>query len=378
MLKRHLRWVLAAAILASLVSLAPRLGAADALPSRLSDAAYWKLIEDSSEDSGVFQSENFLSNETGLQVVIPRLKQLAEPDGVYLGVGPEQNFTYIAAIQPKMAFIVDIRRQNMLEHMIYKALFEMSPDRVEFLSRLFSRKRPADLDRTSTVDELFTAFRVMPVDNDAFVKSLHDIMELLLKTHGFALTSDDQDGIEHVFMAFREFGPDINYNSALGRGRFGRAGGMPNYAELMTATDRQGEKRSYLATEANYQAIRELEGKNLLVPLTGDFGGKKALRTVAQYLKDHEAVVTTFYLSNVERYLFLRGPNQNGGWESFYENVAAMPLSASSTFIRSVSGNTLGLQGMRAPNVLASMQETLAAVKDGRIRTYNDVFDFSR
>jgi hypothetical protein len=33
---------------------------------------------------------------------------------------------------------------------------------------------------------------------------------------------------------------------------------------------------------------------------------------------------------------------------------------------------------MRSPNVLASLQETLAAVKDGRIRTYDDVFSLSK
>src|SRR5262245_42564412 len=96
-----------------LVSSAPLRGA-NTLPTQIADEAFWKLIESASEPGGSFQSENFLSNETGFQVVIPRLKQLTKPDGVYMGVGPEQNFTYIAAIRPKIAFIVDIRRQNML------------------------------------------------------------------------------------------------------------------------------------------------------------------------------------------------------------------------------------------------------------------------
>ena len=150
---------------------------------------------------------------------------------------------------------------------------------------------------------------------------------------------------------------------------------MPDYIELMTAMDRQGEQRSYLASEENYRVIRDLERRNLIVPLTGDFGGKKALRAVGQYLKDHNATVTAFYLSNVERYLFQSNGNQNGGWTNFYDNVATLPLDASSTFIRSGGGGFQGGgAGMRVANVLASMQETLAAVKDGRIRTYNDVF----
>jgi hypothetical protein len=182
-----------------------------------------------------------------------------------------------------------------------------------------------------------------------------------------------------VYSVFHEFGTELNYNSGAGRGRGGRAGGTPNYAELMTASDRQGEKRSYLASDANYRVVRDLERRNLIVPLTGDFGGDKALRAVGRYLNDHNATVTAFYLSNVERYLFQVTGNQNGGWRHFYENVASLPLDPSSTFVRSVSGGVGGGGfGMRLPNVVASMQETLAAVNDGTIRTYDDVFAISR
>ena len=347
-------WFVAVTALVAVSSLsAPRLRAADTLPNEISDEAFWTLIETASEASGVFQSENFLSNETGYQAVIPLLKRSASPDGVYLGVGPEQNFTYIAALHPKIAFIVDIRRQNMLEHLIYKALFEMSADRAGFVSRLFSLTRPAGLSEQSTVDELFRAYGTMRVDNDAFQQNLQAIKDLLLKTHRFRLTSKDEIAIEHVFTVFRDFGPLINYNS--GAGQFGRrGGGMPDYIELMTAMDRQGEQRSYLASEENYRVVRDLERRNLVVPLAGDFGGKKALRAVGQYLKDHNATVTAFYLSNVERYLFQGNGNQNGGWTNFYDNVATLPLDASSTFIRSGGGGFQGGgSGMRAPNVLA-------------------------
>ena len=331
-------WLVAALALVAAISVsAPRLRAADTLPGRMADEAFWKLIDDSSEPGGVFQSENFLSNETGFQVVIPRLKASTRPDGVYLGVGPEQNFTYIAAVRPKIAFIIDIRHQNMLEHMIYKALFEMSANRADFVSRLFSRKRPAGLTEQSTADDIFRAYDTAPIDNDAFTKNLQDINNLLLKQHQFGLTSEDESNIEHVYTVFHDFGPDIDYNSSTGRGggrRFG-GGGMPNYVDLMVATDLQGEARSYLATEENYRVLRDLEGRNLVVPLTGDFGGTRAIRAVGRYLKDHNATVTAFYLSNVERYLFQSNGNQNGGWTNFYDNVATLPLDASSTFIRS-------------------------------------------
>jgi hypothetical protein len=368
-------------VIAAIVFSSPALRAADTLPNQIADDAFWKLIDGSSEDGGVFQSENFLSNETGFEAVIPALQQSTKPGGVYMGVGPEQNFTYIAGIRPKMAFIIDIRRQNMLEHMIYKAVFEMSSNRADFIARLFSLKRPAGVSEKSTVDELFTAFDTAePLDNAGFQKNLQDLKDLLLTKHKFGLTAEDQENIVHVYTIFHNYGPQIDYNSGSFRGGRGR-GGMPNYAELMRATDLQGEKRSYLANEDNYRFLRDLETKNLIVPLTGDFGGPKAIRSVGRYLKDHSATVTAFYLSNVEQYLFQGNGNQNGGWTNFYDNVATLPLDESSTFIRSAGGGVRGGfagGGMRAPNVLASMQETVAAVKAGKIETYRDIFSLSR
>src|SRR5215510_2509770 len=123
--------------------LTPR--AADTLPAQYTDAQFWKLINDLSEPGGTFQFENFVSNEASYQNVLPELTRRVKPGGVYLGVAPEQNFTYMSALQSKVGFIIDIRRQNMIELLMYKALFEISADRADFVSKLFSRKRPAGL-----------------------------------------------------------------------------------------------------------------------------------------------------------------------------------------------------------------------------------------
>src|SRR5215831_4242775 len=128
--------------------------AAEPLPAKLSDEAFWKAITDFSEEGGFFRFENFLSNELGFQFVIPGLKDLTKPGGVYLGVGPEQNFTYIVAVAPKIAFITDIRRQNMIELMMYKAIFELAPQRADFLSMLFSRRRPNGIPIKSSVKQM--------------------------------------------------------------------------------------------------------------------------------------------------------------------------------------------------------------------------------
>ena len=234
--------------------------AAEPLPARLTDETFWKLITDLSEEGGYFRFENFLSNELGFQMVIPGLKQISKPEGVYLGVGPEQNFTYIAALQPKIAFIIDIRRQNMLELMMYRAFFELSSDRADFLSHLFARKRPPQLDAQSSPEELFASYDGVQADPLLFRKYLDDAKNLLVKQHKFGLSEDDLMSIEYVYRVFMESGPNLDYQSG---GGFG-GGGSPTYMELMTMTDGQGKNRSYLGTEEAYRTMREMEMKNLI------------------------------------------------------------------------------------------------------------------
>lgn len=145
----RLRIGLAALVLALVAGLSPQSlgGAARAaqFPAQLTDKEFWDLSELVSEPNGEFQSDNFLSNERGYQAVIPELLKVAKPGRVYLGVGPEQNFPYILALKPQIAIVFDVRHGNLHEHLLYKSLFEMSSDRADFLSRLFSRKRPDGL-----------------------------------------------------------------------------------------------------------------------------------------------------------------------------------------------------------------------------------------
>src|SRR5215469_14231744 len=144
------------------------IGSAEELSTRLTDDAFWKLVTDFSESGGRFPSDNFASNELAIQRVLPELARGRKASGAYLGVGPEQNFTYIVALKPKIAFIIDIRRQNMIEHLMYKAMIEMSTDRADFLSRLFSRPRPEGIGKTATVTELFNAYHDVQPDQMLF------------------------------------------------------------------------------------------------------------------------------------------------------------------------------------------------------------------
>lgn len=348
---------------------------AQELPSRLADSTFWKLITDFSEPGGYFRSDNFVSNELAFQYVIPTLQKTTKPAGVYLGVGPDQNFTYIIALKPKLSFIFDIRRGNLEEHLLYKAVIEMSENRADFLSLLFSKPRPAGLDTTTSADVMLDAYESVRTSDTLYQKNLKAVRDWLTKHHGFALGDSDLAGIEYVYSAFAAAGPDLTYNFGNARGGFGGYGrGMPTYGDLVIQTDGTGGHRSYIASEANFRALREAELNNAIVPLVGNFAGDKAIKTVAGYLKERHATVTAFYLSNVEQYLW------NGGNDgrTFFENVGALPLDTASTFIRAVFNFGGGGGGMRAPTILASMMDQLKAFREGHINSYYDVIQLSK
>jgi hypothetical protein len=344
-------------------------GPAANLPARLSDRQFWTLVEQFSEPNGYFRSDNLVSNEDTFQFVIPELTGIVKPGGVYLGVGPDQNFTYIAALEPGMAFITDIRRGNLQEHLMYKALLELAPTRTEFLSRLFSRKAPDGLGPDATVADLFEAYNRVRGSQDLYDTNFAAIKDLLITRHKFPLDDEDVAGIGYVYGSFFAAGPYLSYSTS----GFGSRGRYPSYRDLQVATDASGVPRGYLASEGNYQTLRALEQKNLILPVVGNFAGPKALRAIGAWLRDRGATVTVFYLSNVEQYLF-----QDRIWAEFARNVETLPLDGTSTFIRSCFNNCASSYPSRSVSLLDSMTALLKDVRAGRVNTYWDVLAHSR
>lgn len=352
---------------ADALPIANSFGVASALPKELDDETFTKMIQEFSEPGGYFMYDNFLSNEKSYQDPIPSLLKIARPGGAYLGVGPEQNFTYIAALRPAMAFIIDIRRQNMLELLMYKELFRMASNRAEFVSMLFSRKPSIPLKETSTAAELFAAFETATVEQKSFDDNLQR-----MKTD-LHLSPDDEKTLEEVFHVFFSTGPNLNYASMSSYAPSG-----PSYSNLMTLTDLEGRNWSYLSSEDNFRFLKEMQRKNLIVPLVGNFAGPKAIRTVGRYLKDQHAKVSAFYVSNVEMYI-LPSPE----WKSFCTNVAALPIDESSMFIRFLLGAYARAAsrtafGARNVSVISPMTDVLTGVVKGYTPSYYDLIHASR
>jgi hypothetical protein len=227
-----------------------------------------------------------------------------------------------------MAFVIDIRRQAVIQHLMFKAIFELSKDRADFISMLFSRPRPAGLDTATSIPRLWDVYRSIPVDIGLSDRNEKRIIAHLEDTHRFALTTAERDMLIWVWDAFTSAGPNITTQLNQG-GRGGGGGRSGGFANMTAAPDTAGQVRSFLSSEDNYRYVKTLHEKNLIVPVSGDFAGPKALRGIGAYLRSRAATVTAYYLSNVEQYLY-----QDGKQAAFYANVATLPVTDQSVFIR--------------------------------------------
>jgi hypothetical protein len=235
--------------------------------------------------------------------------------------------------------------------------------------------------------------------------TLAAITSRLVNVHRFALSDSERVSLSCVYGSFFSQGPTLTYNYSSecrnpGTGAYGYRGytgappftgvggrggfGMPSYLAMMTESDSAGVNWSYLGSEKNFRALKDMQERNLIVPLTGDFSGEKAIRAVGQWARERNARVTTFYVSNVEQYLF----QQDSAAARFYRNVATLPLDSTSTFIRSFNGgrfmlndSTMQLKPQsaagRSLQLVSSMREMLELFEAGRLSTWIDVVSAS-
>lgn len=352
-------------------------------PESLPAAEFSRLSREFSEPGGSFRSDNFTSNETAYLTVVDKLRQLGATGGAYLGVGPEQNFTYIAKIRPRIVFIMDIRRQAVLQHLLYKAIFQKADNRVQFLALLLSRPLPKDKAPTpdSKLEEILDFFEKTPADEKAYAENLAKLRKTIQEDFQFALSAEDQAGLEYVYSTFRKDGLQISYRSGNSQGGFGGAGGrfagggfnggFPVLKDLIAQTDLNGKTGNFLAGNEDYEFVRDLQRKNLIIPVVGNFAGKKALAAIGDYLRKNGFTVTAYYTSNVEQYLF-----QDDIFADFVANVRKLPLTDKSLFIRSASGrfpHPARLPGHRAATLLQLMNVFVKDFDEGLYKSHADL-----
>ena len=301
--------------------------ALEAQASRINIA---QLSQKISEPGGYFGSDNLVSNELSYQHIIPKLQDMGVGGGVYVGVGPDQSFTYIAAIRPSKAFMLDIRRDCLLHHLLFKALFMSARNRAEYLALMFGRPVPAHLKdwNKKTLKELIEYIDRTPSDAKLFDKYRADIKQQINK-FGFNLSDREQEAIARIYQAFYQSGMEVRYiirDRPMPSNRY-----FPSYRSILLETDLNNQQRNYLVTEDSYQFLKKMQEQNLIIPVTGDLSGDHAVREIGKYLQETGEKISAFYVSNVEFYLW----RQSGSFERFVQNLKSLPIDNKSVIIRS-------------------------------------------
>jgi hypothetical protein len=369
---RARRTLLLALTLGLMLIASPRPGARSNAPQQqspdsISTAEFARVIRDVSEEGGYFFSDNLISNESPYLTVVAKLRELGATGGAYIGVGPEQNFTYIAKIRPRIAFILDIRRQAVIQHLMYKALFHLSPNRLQFLSRWLSKPLTKDAPSPDdSINALLAYITRTRADEQTYAANLALIRKTIQEDFQFPLSQRDHASLEFVYKSFRESGLDTAFTlNGWSDGEF------PTLSEVILQPDQDGKLGNFLASRDDYDFVRGLHMKNRIIPVVGDFGGKKALTAIGDYLRKNGLTVTAYYTSNVEQYLF-----DDGSFASFVSNVRKLPMTEKSLFIRWVYQryfHPARMVGQRSTSLLQRMGVFLTDYDAGRYQTYVDL-----
>ena len=336
------------------------------------ESTYGKTFLRLSEPAGYFPSENVVSNETSYLHVLDAMRREGVKGGAYIGVGPDQNFSYIAAIRPQVAFMFDIRRDAMLEHQLFKAVFAMSRNRLEYLCVLLAKPVPANVAawKDSSIASLI---RFIDTTNASveFAKSSEIEIESRARKFGIPLSENDIGVLALYRAAFIRYGLDVQYSSLNGS----MMGNMPGWRELLVEVDRAGNQLNYLAADSLFQFVKQMQAENRIIPVTGNAAGPTALRRLGDEIRARALTVSALYMSNVEQYLF-----RDGGFTSFAENVKTLPRTDKTVMIRSLFGgrggygwHPLAVAGYNSTQVLQSMDAFVTDFDAGRIRSYNEL-----
>ena len=334
------------------------------------DQSFGQLVNTLSGKGGYFDTDNLISNESSYLHIIPQLHELNIKGGAYLGVGPDQNFSYIAHIQPEIAIIVDIRRDNMLMHLFYKALFELSAHRLQFLSHLFARKIETGIPGSKHlgVDSLMNQVQIAESMGEGIAELQHSI-EQKLKQYNVGLSDKDLAVIRRFHNEFIARGPGLRFTS---HNRSPRAY-YPTYRQLIVEKDVTGNNASFLSQESLFQFLKEMHENDLIIPVVGNFADPDAIPAIGAYLKGIEINISAFYTSNVEYYLMYQGQ-----FPAFLDNLSQLPLKENGVMIRSYfnrfrSSHPKTISGYASTQLLQSFDTMI----DHPEATYSDlIFEY--
>ena len=343
---------------------------ADAALATAADSTFAGLVARLSEPGGFFDSDNLISNEATYLHVLGAMRTLGVNGGAYIGVGPDQNFSYIAQVRPAVAYLIDIRRDNLLQHLWFKALFALSADRTEYLSLMLGRPLPDDSSfRRRPIEDVLAYFDTVP-PSESFTAETQQRIARELESFAVPLSDVERIAIFSIHAAFAESGLEIRFTSHNRPARYF----YPTLKDLILERDLGGRQANYLVRNEDFAFVKELQARDRIIPVTGDLAGSHALRAIGQDIADRGERVSAFYVSNVEFYLM-----RQGTFERFADNASALPRDGRSVVIRSLFGGLYRMDhpqsvpGYFSTQLLQTLESLAAEHAVGGYRTYRDV-----
>lgn len=309
----------------------PRAAAAPSAagPLSYSTKEFAALAARFSDAGGYFDTDNLISNEPSLLHPLTTLDSLGVRGGVYLGVGPDQNFNYIAQVVPQVSFIADIRRDNMLLVLLFKALFHAASDRQEFLALWLGKPvPPAPRRRDWPVDSLVAWAERTPSSTSGRTQA-HQRVTALVRGFGIPLSAKDLQTIARFHGEFMQQGTALRFTT-IGRPPQRT---YPTLGQLLRERDKAGRQRSYLASDSLFGIVQDMHRRNVIIPLVGDLAGPTVLPRLAPWLRQERLAISVLYTSNVEDYLL-----RYGTFRDFVKSVRALPRQSNAVIIRSWFG----------------------------------------
>jgi hypothetical protein len=306
-------------------------------------------------------ADNLISNEDSFPRVAGEVARLAPRGSSYLGVGPDQNLTYLAHARPDLAFILDHRRRNLLLHLLHKALLTLAPDRASYLSRLTARAPSRPLPDDPTAADLIDAFGPAPFDRTRLEAAVAEVVATLRPLGVVKDAEWPALATIHAKLA----GPGLD-------ARFLAMRMYPTFARLIRTTSRDGRPAHFLADESLYRAAREIERDDRVIPLVGDFAGPNALPRLGDWLRRHGRKLGVFYISDVEFFLL-----RAGKFAAYAANLDRLPWAEGAIVVRTSTreiDHPERVAGDSSTTVVRPIDRLLADARAGRIKDVDDLF----
>lgn len=318
--------------------------------------------------TGPSSADNLMTNEDSLASVMDQIRSESPPGTVFLGVGPDQNYTFIATARPIEAYLLDYRKKNQLLHLMHLALIAKSPNRIDYLENYWARRvkvgliSPPNDDHSKTTEKLLLLFRRSELDQQFLAQNIGDVMSELLNSQ--FLDANEIEEVGRIQKRLAGPGPEA---------RFLALKMYPTIASLISMKTRAGKPGHWLAGDDYYQEVRELCFQQKIYPVVGDWSGQLCLKKLAAHLNSTEKKVGLVYISDVEFFL-LRGNR----FSHYIENLARLPLHDEVRIVRTSTReieHPERIQGSSSTSIVRPLKQFIERARAGRVRRWEDLFE---